>query len=192
MGINLAILEVCLSLSPSWLPRGRRWNNRRKPSRRLAITYYRVLLSPSFEPTAKTQSQTIEPVAPEENSFAPIAEGIPTVTKAVLPPAKKKPDPIQDSWQKMADKLKAQIMLRHYSPKILKAYSVWMWKLCRFLNHQSPLEITSRDVQRLLADLAVRQQVSPSAQNQAFNALLFLFRHVLEREPGDLSDTPRA
>jgi len=157
-----------------------------------AIGYYRPLLSPSIEPRGKAQSETMEPVAADENSIAPIAEVIPTVSKDVLPPTKKKPDPIQDPWQEVADKLKEQIMLRHYSPKTLKAYSVWMWKLCRFLNHQSPLEVTSRDVQRFLADLAVRQQVSASAQNQAFNALLFLFRHVLDRELGDLSDTPRA
>jgi integron integrase len=157
-----------------------------------AIGYYRPLLSPFIEPRGKAQSETMEPVAADENSVAPIAEVIPIVTKDVLPPAKKNPDPIQDPWQEVADKLKEQIMLRHYSPKTLKAYSVWMWKLCRFLNHQSPVEVTSRDVQRFLADLAVRQQVSASAQNQAFNALLFLFRHVLERELGDLSDTPRA
>jgi hypothetical protein len=121
-----------------------------------AIGYYRILLSPSIEPMGKAQSETMEPVAP-------IAEVIPTVTKDVLPPAKKKPDPIQDPWQEVADKLKEQIMLRHYSPKTLKAYSTWMWKLCRFLNQQSPLEVTSGDVQRFLADLAVREQVSASA-----------------------------
>ncbi|QUW04125.1 phage integrase N-terminal SAM-like domain-containing protein [Chloracidobacterium validum] len=64
-----------------------------------------------------------------------------------------------------------------------------MWKLCRFLDKQPPLEVTSQHVQQFLTDLAVRQQVSASAQNQAFNALRFLFRHVFERE---LADTPRA
>jgi integron integrase len=157
-----------------------------------AIGYYRDLLSSSIELRGKAQSKTMEPVAADENSIAPIPEVIPMGTKGVLHPDKKKLDPIQDPWQEVADKLKEQIMLRHYSPKTLKAYSTWMWKLCRFLNHQSPSEVTSQDVQRFLADLAVREQVSASAQNQAFNALLFLFRHVLERELGDLSDTPRA
>src|SRR5690606_37719163 len=53
-------------------------------------------------------------------------------------------------------------------------------------------EVTGAEAKRFLADLAVRRQVSASAQNQAFNALLFLFRHVLAKELGDLSDTPRA
>jgi integron integrase len=52
--------------------------------------------------------------------------------------------------------------------------------------------LTGADAKRFLADLAVRRQVSAAAQNQAFNALLFLFRHVFTKDLGDLSDTPRA
>ena len=58
--------------------------------------------------------------------------------------------------------------------------------------NKNPLELTGADVKSFLTDLAVKKQVSASAQNQAFNALLFLFRHVLKKELGDLSDTPRA
>ncbi len=96
------------------------------------------------------------------------------------------------AWQIVADKLKEQILLRHYSPQTLKSYSIWMWKLSRFLENKSPETVTTSDVQRFLADLAVRQQVSASAQNQAFHALLFLFRYVFKRDLGDLRDTPRA
>ncbi|MEN9222316.1 MAG: integron integrase [Thermostichus sp. BF3_bins_97] len=157
-----------------------------------AVVYYRVLLLPSVEPMGQACSESNAVASMRQGRAGANAEVKPTVTKGSLLPDKKKPDPIQDPWQKVADKLKEQIMLRHYSPKTLKAYSVWMWKLCRFVDKQPPSEVTSQDVQRFLTDLAVRQQVSASAQNQAFNALLFLFRHVLERELGDLSNTPRA
>ena len=40
--------------------------------------------------------------------------------------------------------------------------------------------------------MAVKRRVAASTQNQAFNALLFLFRHVLKKDFGDLSDVPRA
>jgi hypothetical protein len=40
--------------------------------------------------------------------------------------------------------------------------------------------------------LAVKQQVSASSQNQAFNALLFFFRHVLNKEFGKLDGVVRA
>ena len=58
--------------------------------------------------------------------------------------------------------------------------------------HTHPAELTGAEAKRFLADLAVRRQVSAAAQHQAFNALLFLFRHVFTQALGDLSDTPRA
>jgi integron integrase len=67
-----------------------------------------------------------------------------------------------------------------------------MRKFRGFMVNTHPAELTGAEAKRFLADLAVRRQVSASAQNQAFNALLFLFRHVFNKELGDLSDTPRA
>ena len=40
--------------------------------------------------------------------------------------------------------------------------------------------------------LAGRRKVSASSQNQAFNALLFFFRHILKKEFGEIKDIPRA
>jgi hypothetical protein len=39
--------------------------------------------------------------------------------------------------------------------------------------------------QEVHVSLAVKQRVASSTQNQAFNALLFLFRHVLKKDFGD-------
>lgn len=148
-----------------------------------AVGYYAGLLSPTLEPA---QSEAAPPA-----SVPPVTK--PTLASRLSPPgAEVREQPETLVWQAVADQLKEQIMLRHYSPKTLKAYTGWMWKLCRFLGNQLPVTVTSSDVQRFLADLAVRQHVSASAQNQAFNALLFLFRHVFKRDLGDLSDTPRA
>jgi integron integrase len=48
------------------------------------------------------------------------------------------------------------------------------------------------DVKNFLSHLALKQKVSSSTQNQAFNALLFLFREVFTQNLGDLSGTVRA
>ena len=48
------------------------------------------------------------------------------------------------------------------------------------------------DVKAYLTHLALKRKVSSSTQNQAFNALLFLFRHILKKDFGDHRDTPRA
>jgi integron integrase len=50
----------------------------------------------------------------------------------------------------------------------------------------------AEDIREFLTHLAVHKKVSASTQNQAFNALLFLFRNVLKIEIGDLSSTIRA
>jgi len=96
------------------------------------------------------------------------------------------------AWREVEAQLKDAILLRHYSPKTLQAYAGWMRKVRGFMVHTHPAEVTGAEAKRFLADLAVRRQVSASAQHQAFNALLFLFRHVFTKELGDLSDTPRA
>lgn len=45
---------------------------------------------------------------------------------------------------------------------------------------------------QFLTHLAVRDRVSASSQNQALAALLFCYRHVLDRDVGDLGDVIRA
>jgi integron integrase len=59
----------------------------------------------------------------------------------------------------------------------------------RATSNRSP---EAEDAQAFLSHLATRGRVSASTQNQAFNALLFLHRHVLEAELGDMSPTLRA
>lgn len=61
-----------------------------------------------------------------------------------------------------------------------------------FLQGKSPVEIDSSDVKRFISYLAVDRRVAASTQNQAFCSLLFLFRHVLEKDLDDVSQTVRA
>jgi len=51
---------------------------------------------------------------------------------------------------------------------------------------------TPADAKAFLGYLASRRNVSASTQNQAFNAILFLHRHVLRIELGDMTSTVRA
>ncbi len=95
------------------------------------------------------------------------------------------------SWANAENKLKNEIRIRHYSPKTLKSYMGWFRKFYRYIHIENINLITSSDVKKYLTYLA-DQNVSPSTQNQAFNALLFLFNQVLNRKLEDLKDTPRA
>ncbi len=51
--------------------------------------------------------------------------------------------------------------------------------------------MSMEDVKDFLSFLAVEKKVAASSQNQAFNALLFLFRHVLEKEFGQVEGVVR-
>jgi integron integrase len=68
----------------------------------------------------------------------------------------------------------------------------WVQKFLGFRKDRAPSSLTTEDVKAFLSYLAVTCNVSASSQNQAFNALLFLFRHVLKNEFGELRDVVRA
>jgi integron integrase len=96
------------------------------------------------------------------------------------------------SWVAVYERLKTAIVVRHYSPKTLQAYRTWTRKLQTFTRSKDPQVVSMADVRDFLSFLAVERHVAASSQNQAFNALLFLFKHVLEKEFGHLEGVVRA
>lgn len=84
------------------------------------------------------------------------------------------------------------LRLRHYSPRTLRAYLGWVRRYLRYLKADGNRAIVPEDAKAYLSVLATRGKVAASTQNQAFNALLFLHRHVLFADLGDMSGTLRA
>jgi integron integrase len=89
------------------------------------------------------------------------------------------------------------LRIRHYSYSTEKTYLDWTTRFFRYLDDTagapaSEVVITRDEMVNFLAWLANRQHVSASTQNQAFNALLFLYREVLHVDPGTLSAGLRA
>ncbi|MCF8068294.1 MAG: integron integrase [Desulfobacterales bacterium] len=97
-----------------------------------------------------------------------------------------------EPWNIAIDSIKNEIELRHYSKKTLKAYTLWAAKLKYFTKNKLPEFLTPEDVKDFLTFLAVKKKVSASSQNQAFNGLLFFFRHVLKKEFGKIEGVVRA
>ena len=95
-------------------------------------------------------------------------------------------------WDAVLATLAAEIKVRHYSRKTLKTYANWSRQFQRFLKNKPPEDLSTSDVKEYLTYLAVKCRVAASTQNQAFNSLLFLFRHALKRDFGVLLDVPRA
>ncbi|MBI4649725.1 phage integrase N-terminal SAM-like domain-containing protein [Candidatus Desantisbacteria bacterium] len=87
--------------------------------------------------------------------------------------------------------MKIHVKTRHYSGKTLKTYALWSRQFQKFFKNKPPHELSSTYVKAYLTYLAVNCHVAASTQNQAFNALLFLFRHALKKDFGDYRDVPR-
>jgi integron integrase len=83
---------------------------------------------------------------------------------------------------RLLDQVRAQLRLRHYSPRTEAAYVAWIRRFILFHGKQHPLTLGTRHVAMFLTHLATHEQVSASTQNQALNALMFLYSQVLGRD----------
>ncbi|MDT8317232.1 MAG: integron integrase [bacterium] len=83
--------------------------------------------------------------------------------------------------QKLLDKVRDKIRVKHYSIRTEEAYTYWIKKFIFFHNKRHPSEMGEPEIESFLTHLAVTENVSPSTQNQALNALVFLYRHVLNK-----------
>ena len=96
----------------------------------------------------------------------------------------------------LAEKFKERMRLKHYAYSTERSYLDWFVRFRKYVStvwgRKTPAEWTSEDVRDFLSRLAVVDRVSASTQNQAFNALLFLFREVLGRSLDDIRQTVRA
>jgi site-specific recombinase XerD len=90
------------------------------------------------------------------------------------------------------DEIRDHLRFRHYSYSTEKTYLFWIKSYILFHNKKHPKEMGASEIKQFLTDLAVKKHVSSSTQNQAFNALIYLYREVLRRNPGTLEGIPRA
>lgn len=92
----------------------------------------------------------------------------------------------------LLDQMRQALRSRHYSRRTEQTYCHWVKRFIYFHNVRHPAEMSEAEINAFLTHLAVKEKVSASTQNQALSALLFLYRHVLGREIGDLGKVIRA
>lgn len=93
---------------------------------------------------------------------------------------------------KLMERFRRELRARHYSPRTEKTYCRWVIRYIHFHRLKHPKNMAEPEINAFLTHLAVSEKVSASTQNQALAALLFLYRHVLEVEIGDLGKVIRA
>lgn len=93
---------------------------------------------------------------------------------------------------RLLEQVRHAIRLRHYSFSTERAYVHWIKRFILANNKRHPRDMAATEVEAFLTGLAVKENVSPSTQNQALSAILFLYRQVLEIELEWMENVVRA
>ena len=88
---------------------------------------------------------------------------------------------------KISEQLRGALRLRHCSLRTEQCYVGWYVRYVKFHGTRHPGEMGAGEVQAFLTHLAAERDVSASTQNQALNALVFLYKHVLNQPLGELN-----
>ncbi len=81
--------------------------------------------------------------------------------------------------KKLLDIVRDKVRFKHYSMSTERTYIHWIKHYIFYHNKKHPIEMGKREIEEFLTHLAVDRKVSPSTQNQAFSAILFLYKEVL-------------
>lgn len=101
-------------------------------------------------------------------------------------------DAVRKEHAQLLERMAAEIRRRRYSIRTEQVYDSWVCRFILFCDNRAPGDVGSDRIVAFLEDLAVRGQVAASTQNQALNALVFLYKQVLGKTLDELSDFARA
>ena len=94
----------------------------------------------------------------------------------------------QTTNKKLLDQVRDTLRLKHYALSTEESYLLWIKRFIFFHKTEGvfvhPKEMGRTEIEAFLTYLAVKKNVAPSTQNQALSALLFLYREVLQIDPG--------
>lgn len=98
----------------------------------------------------------------------------------------------ENKGPRLFDRIREVIRLKHYSLSTEKTYISWIKRYLLFHHMRHPREMGKKEIESFLSYLAIKGKVASSTQNQAFNAILFLYREVLDLELDGSIDAVRA
>ncbi|MFZ0256024.1 MAG: integron integrase [Gammaproteobacteria bacterium] len=98
----------------------------------------------------------------------------------------------RSSQPRLLDQVRDAIRVRHYSIRTEQAYLGWIKRFVLFHGKRHPGEMGKAEISTFLTHLALTGKVAASTQNQALNAIMFLYREVLKQDVGWLDDVERA
>lgn len=93
---------------------------------------------------------------------------------------------------KLLDQVRMVIRTKHYKYTTEQTYVAWIKKYILFHGKRHPSILGTHELSQFLSFLAMDRNVAASTQNQALNAIVFLYKHVLNIPLGDFSQFERA
>ncbi len=93
---------------------------------------------------------------------------------------------------KLLDKVSLVIRKKHYAYRTEQAYRDWIKRFILFHDKKHPKDMGEQEISKFISDLAINRKVASSTQNQALNAIVFLYKHVLKKDLGDFGPMERA
>jgi len=93
---------------------------------------------------------------------------------------------------RLGEQFREVMRFKHYALRTEQAYWSWIRQYIFFHHKRHPRELGTAEIQAFLTHLAVERKVSSSTQNQALNALVFLYQEVLGITLGDFGAFARA
>jgi integrase len=108
------------------------------------------------------------------------------------PEAAATPAPVQAPSGSILERVQEAVRVRHYSPRTAEIYVAWIHRFIAYHGGRGVEDMGEEEIEKFLSSLATDSHVSASTQNQALNALLFLYRQVLGREVDYLDGMVRA
>jgi site-specific recombinase XerD len=96
--------------------------------------------------------------------------------------------------RKIMDEVRDVMRLRHYSIHTERTYCDWIRRFIHFHNMKSrdDLDDGEKKIETFVSYFAIHGNVAPSTQNQAMNALVFLYRKVLKTQLNEEINAIRA
>lgn len=83
---------------------------------------------------------------------------------------------------RLMDQVRETLRFHHYAYNTERSYVDWILRFIRFSGKKHPKDMGKFEIERFLSHLAVNRDVAASTQNQAFNAIMFLYKKVLGME----------
>lgn len=97
-----------------------------------------------------------------------------------------------NAWDNALESTARTMKLKHLAASTLDNYTCSIRAFRKFMHDKNPAALTSDDARAYLEHLAIDRRVAASTQNGAFNALLFLYRQVLNIPFINMQSTIRA